>query len=231
MGEEYAMKGSPEIRVKVFGTCGLESVELYRGLEKIYDHSLYNARKDSDVVRILWMGSSREWPYSGVLWEGELRVDSGSIIDFHPMPLDRGDECFFDISDRGFKWRTYTCGGRDGASFKLDNDETRIYITCRSTPTISALGRVCSPMTQSENSIFNCSVKDLSLEPLIVDIGSVGRRVIVQKFPNVLSKEVDFRFVDEKVRVGVNPYWVRVVQSDGGTAWSSPIYVNRLSNS
>jgi hypothetical protein len=86
-------------------------------------------------------------------------------------------------------------------------------------------------MTQSENSIFNCCVKNISLEPLIVDIGSVGRRVIVHKFPNVLSKEADFKFIDEKVRVGVNPYWVRVVQSDGGTAWSSPIYVNRLSNS
>jgi hypothetical protein len=232
MGSEYVTKGFPEIRVKVFGTCGLESVELYRGLEKIYDYPLVNEGEASSVVKVVWMGSSREWPYSGVLWEGELRVDSGSLSDFNPMPLDRGDECFFDVSDSGFKWRSYTCGGRDGASFKVDNEEAKINITCRSIPTVSALGKVCSPMSQFENSIFSYYVKDISLEPMIVDVGSVGRHVTVQRFPeDVLSKEVDFRFVDEEVRVGVNPYWVRVVQSDGGTAWSSPIYVNRLSDS
>ena len=38
--------------------------------------------------------------------------------------------------------------------------------------------------------------------------------------------DLSFEYIDADVKVGVNPYWVRVQQVDGEMAWSSPIYVN-----
>ena len=36
-----------------------------------------------------------------------------------------------------------------------------------------------------------------------------------------------FQFTDEEASTeAVNPYWVRVLQVDGGQAWSSPVYVS-----
>ena len=46
---------------------------------------------------------------------------------------------------------------------------------------------------------------------------------------HIMKMLVEFNFIDTGFEAGVNAYWVRVVQSDGEMAWSSPIYVNRVS--
>ena len=69
MGAAYSTSTSPTIAVSITGTAPLESVELYRGLEKIYSHPI-EATPDPERVRILWHGASRKSSYSGVVWDG-----------------------------------------------------------------------------------------------------------------------------------------------------------------
>jgi len=70
-------------------------------------------------------------------------------------------------------------------------------------------------------------LKDITYEPLVVDAGGVNQRVKVSEISgSELPRSLEFSYVDEKPKHGVNPYWVRVVQSDGNMAWSSPVYVN-----
>jgi hypothetical protein len=65
----------------------------------------------------------------------------------------------------------------------------------------------------------------MGYEPLVVEAGGVNQRVKVSAIKaGELPKDLEFQFVDGAPRPGVNPYWVRVVQSDGTMAWSSPVY-------
>ena len=73
-------------------------------------------------------------------------------------------------------------------------------------------------------------MKELGSEPKIIELGPVERRIRIRRLPEKIGRmEVEFKFIDTGFEPGVNAYWTRVVQSDGEMAWSSPIYVNRLS--
>jgi hypothetical protein len=232
MGEEYTTISPPEISIQVIGTNGLEKVELFRGLEKIHEFlGLASSDRPSGRIKITWGGASREWPYSGVMWVGELRVEKGSIASLEFLPLDRGDENFHDVSERGFKWHTFTCGDQDGATFEVGGKDAELVITCSSIPvamvTLGGSNRLCASM-QPDRVFSHFRVEELGLMPKVIDVGPVERRLTIRRLAEgEAPMEVHLRFVDDGFRPGVNAYWVRVVQSDGEMAWSSPIYVNR----
>jgi len=231
MGEEYTTTDFPEIHVKIAGTKPLDKIEVYRGLEKIYKHPLASSTRPSKTIKITWEGASREWSYSGVMWQGEIRVENSIIRKLSTMPLDRGDEMFSDVSNNGFKWTTFTCGDQDGVTFEVEDEKAKITVICTNTPIVSALGRVCSPMTQVEKISHQFCIKNLGLKPRKIYIGPIRRYISIQRLPEGNTpKEVVFKFLDKEIRGGINPYWVKVTQSDGEMAWSSPIYVNRSLN-
>jgi len=231
MGDEYMTDSPPEISVQVIGTNNLEKIELFRGLEKIFEFPrTASPEKASRKVKIVWEGASQEWCYSGVLWDGELRVKNGSMVSPEFMPLDRPDEAFYEVNERGFKWRTFTCGDRDGASFEVNGEGAEIVVTCSSVPMTNTMAggddRICAPIWQPDKVYLRFRNSELSLDPKIVDIGPVGRRISIRRLEGGEGiREASFKFVDHCFKSGVNAYWVRVVQSDGEMAWSSPIYV------
>ncbi len=235
MGEEYTTQAPPEISVKVIGTKELETVEVFRGLQKVYEYPPpSSSAKPSKRVKISWGGASRKTPYAGVKWEGDVRVEQGSISSLDFMPLDRGDEEFNDVTETGFHWQTFTCGDEDGASFDVDSETAEIQVTCTSTPVASAqVGtgrRICAPTNQVDRVCFRFHMKELGSEPKIIELGPVERRIRIRRLPEKTGRmEVEFKFIDTGFESGVNAYWIRVVQSDGEMAWSSPIYVNRVS--
>jgi hypothetical protein len=166
------------------------------------------------------------------MWEGKLRVEKGSISSLSFMPLDRGDESFSEVKADGFTWRTFTCGDEDGASFHVEGDDAEIEVTCTSTPAASVqVGtgrRVCAPTSQLDRVSFRFHVNELGLKPKVIDVGPVERRVTARRLAaGYTGRAAEFKFIDEGFNIGVNAYWVRIVQSDGEMAWSSPIYVNR----
>jgi len=62
---------------------------------------------------------------------------------------------------------------------------------------------------------------------MVIDAGGVNQRVKVSEISGGdLPRSLEFSYVDGHPKPGVNPYWVRVVQSDGAMAWSSPVYFN-----
>lgn len=231
MGEEYTTSSPPEISVHVFGTNDLEKVELFRGLKEIHVFSPAPS-SPSRRIKIVWSGASRREPYSGVMWDGELRIEDGNMASPEFMPLDRPDEGFRGITDRGFKWRTFTCGDEDGASFEVKGRDAEIHIqyscTLMARDTVGGGSRLCASTIQQDRGAFRIRVNELGLTPEVFDIGPMERRISIRRLPEGVGlREASFQFVDDGFKPGVNPYWVRAVQSDGEMAWSSPIYVNR----
>jgi hypothetical protein len=69
---------------------------------------------------------------------------------------------------------------------------------------------------------------DIGFEPHVVPGGGVNIRVQVSEVAaQTRDWNARFAFNDEEAPGGCSPYWVRVLQLNGGQAWSSPIYVNR----
>ena len=73
-------------------------------------------------------------------------------------------------------------------------------------------------------------IGEISPEPTIIPAGGVNIQVLVcEMAPTLKDWSARFQFTDEAAAPdAVNPYWVRVLQVDGGQAWSSPIYVTRV---
>jgi len=68
----------------------------------------------------------------------------------------------------------------------------------------------------------------LGSTPKVLDVGSVGRRISIQRIAEGEELgEVSFEVTDLDCKPGVNAYWVKVEQTDGEMAWSSPIYVSK----
>jgi hypothetical protein len=233
MGEAYTTSTPPKLAVQVLGTTALETVEVFRGLQKVYTHPPPTASAPpSRRIKITWGGASRRSSYAGVQWEGVLRVAQGHLTALEWMPLDRGDEGFHDVTMAGFRWHTYTCGDEDGASFDVDREDAEIQVTCTSTPLASAqVGtgrRMCAP-TQMDRVGFRVHVRELGVTSTVIPVGPVERRIRVRRLAAGSGRrEAEFTFVDTGFAAGVNAYWVRVVQSDGEMAWSSPIYVTHV---
>jgi hypothetical protein len=231
MGEEYTTRAPPTISATVVGAAPLESVELYRGLERVYVHPIEWALAP-DRVRILWDGASRRTSYSGIIWDGTLRVSGGRIALQDVIRFDSPRSRVFDVSGEGLRWHSVTCGYRSGIILDVMGD-AELYLTVNSSLiTMPAYGGFGNErpyrMSYSPAERLSLSLDTLELAdgPREVGIGPLDRRLTISLAPQSETKKVTFSFQDPSPRPGINPYWLRVTQADMEMAWTSPVFVD-----
>lgn len=233
LGAAYGTASPPSIAVSVTGTAPLESVELFRGMEKIYSHPV-ETHPDPNRLRILWQGASRKSSYSGVVWDGIATVTDGRIAAADTIRFDSPRSCLSDVSDRGLKWHSVTCGYRSGVVLTLDGSETAILnlavaASLISRPRFGAYGKSGPQIlahAPAESLAFSMPVRDLASGPRELALGPLDRTVTVSLAPQGGPESTTFTFSDHSPQPGVNPYWIRVVQTDMHMAWSSPVFVD-----
>jgi hypothetical protein len=222
MGEEFDAEKPPRIKVNVLGTDSLHEVELKRGIKTIYRHPFSKPKSEQDrLIKIEWSGVNARARRirMRVDWEGSLNLDKGEIISYKEFAFDNpvlGDdpqgrdlkEGVKRVSKQELSWSSTTTGDPDGVVLK---------IKARSDANISFYSKPVD---------FSFNLKDIRDKPLVVQAGGLNRQVKISEISEDLPKSLEYTFLDEDVEQGMNPYWVRVVQSDGSIAWSSPIYVN-----
>ncbi len=234
MGEEFTTRKTPRVSAFVAGTAPCESVELYRGLERVYSHPM-NGKKDRHRVRILWEGASRKSSYSGVIWEGKLKVSGRAIEGVEQIRFDSPRSRVFDQTDEDLRWYSVTCGYRSGIVLHLPGDgdvdiELAVNTSVITGPLFGDQG-IAPPRrmaySPAEKIGFHIGSRDLENGAVTMTLGPLNRRVTVDFAPQARAAgEVSFDFVDENPQPGINPYYVRVVQTDMEMAWSSPIFVD-----
>ena len=234
MGSEFSTSEKPKISAFIAGTAPFESVELFRGLERIYSHPV-DCSVDSNRVRVLWEGASRKSSYSGVIWEGKLRVAGRRIANVDRIRFDSPRSRVFDVEDYGLRWYSVTCGYRSGVILDLagenDGELELVVNTSMITGPLYGESGINPPRRMSyapaEKVAININLTELKKGPATMEIGGLNRRVTVSLAPTPQEAgEVKFSFADPSPNPGINPYWVRVVQTDMEMAWSSPIYVD-----
>ena len=209
MGDEITVSQPPTIKMEVIGTSGLEKVEIVRGVETIYSHPLIDrSNVISGAIKIAWSGARVTTRRRNTDWSGGLAIDKGRIMSVEEFAFDLPWDGILETTERSVRWHSTTSGDTDGVILRLDAPDDAL-VTFDTKPARFA---------------FRLSQLD---EPLVVEAGEIEQRVVVSRIPADEGPiQTSFEYTDHDVRPGINPYYVRVVQSDGEKAWSSPIYVN-----
>lgn len=209
MGDEFKTNKNPRISVRVVGTAPLHELELKRDTKTIFRHPFAEPRNSADrLIKVEWSGVRVRSRPKRVDWEGGLQLDKGRITDYEEFAFDYSTQGIRRVSDKELEWTSTTGGDPDGVILKLDAPEDA-EITFHTKPIA-----------------FTFRWRDVEYEPMVFDAGGVNQRVKVSTISGgELPKSIQFTYTDESPEKGPNPYWVRVVQSDGNMAWSSPVYV------
>jgi len=233
MGTEYTTAAPPEIRVAVKGTAPLERVEVYRGLDLVQDRRLDRGPAPARV-RILWEGASRRSSYSGVVWDGRVRVTGGRIAAVSTLRFDSPRSAVRREDDRGLRWHSWTCGYRSGLVLDLaagPDARLEVILACAAI-TGARYGAHGEALPQrmsfapADGVRLEVALADLGAEPRVLDLGLLDRKLTVGLAPEPGPEQVEFVFRDPTLAPGVNPYWARVIQSDMEMAWTSPVFVD-----
>lgn len=233
MGAEYSTNALPVISVKVIGTGPIERVELFRGLDVIHTEEL--AREPTgDRVRVTWEGASRRTSYSGVVWDGSVSLDGGSISAVRKIRFDSPRSEVTASDEDSVRWHSWTCGYRSGLVLDVDGDPSTVVTAAMSSETISGARfgghGESAPQRMSlapaDGVHIRTTLGALADGPRKIDLGVLDRKFTLELAPEPGPERVEFEFTDESPQPGINPYWVRVAQSDMEMAWTSPVFVD-----
>ena len=103
-------------------------------------------------------------------------------------------------------WKSVTTGDADGVILQLDVPPATVLSF--NTPVIQ----------------HAVSLAEIDGGPIAVEAGGIDIKVVFEHQPLGIGRDVEFSFRESELPAGSHPYWVRVVQTDGAKAWSSPIY-------
>ena len=74
---------------------------------------------------------------------------------------------------------------------------------------------------------FAVALAELTAEDHVQTAGGVDREVVMRRIGTDYPRSVEMQWTELSTPAGLSAYWVRVLQTDGATAWSSPIFVRR----
>ena len=63
-----------------------------------------------NAVRLLWQGASRKMSYSGVRWDGVLRVDGATISRVEQIRFDSPRSYVTEVTPSSLRWHSVQCG-------------------------------------------------------------------------------------------------------------------------
>ena len=214
MGDAVEVRpGEVAFDVRVEGTAPLERIDFFRGTQRLRSLDFFaGAGPASNRLRVAWRGLSApgNWQRARMHWDGELRIDGARILDVEGWAFDTPDEGVRDADASRVAWRSITAGDWDGVVLELDR------------PGRAELTFVSTPMTLRTRALGGDSRRQR------FDARNPERRVEITQLPETLpSCAYEGGFSDAGPIVGEQAYWVRVRQSDGAQAWSSPIFVTQ----
>ncbi|HID06731.1 MAG TPA: DUF3604 domain-containing protein, partial [Armatimonadetes bacterium] len=209
MGEEFELTSAPTIQCCIVGTAGIESVDVLRfaqGDERprvVYSHPINADVSASNCIKIAWTGLRRVARYFQIVWDGSLTLTDGRIASAREYAFDTPLEGIIERSERRVVWRSQTAGDEDGIIVEVD------------APAHARLHFETQPIS------FDIAVGDISMTPIEFVGDGIDTRVTVRRLPAApFPTELEFTRMDAKPPIGINAYFVRVVQQDSNRAYS-----------
>ena len=143
-----------------------------------------------------------------MIWDGELGVDVGRFTAVSPVNFQSAaDITRIDAEGRRLLWTSATAGNRAGIVFHFDGPDEAL-LSLRTPP--------CD---------FDLTARAIRGGVSTFEAGGLKRRVEIGPAPDeAASPDADLP-INIPVQPGEQAVWVRVIQTDGAMAWSSPVVV------
>lgn len=209
MGDVVLANEMPDLAIEIIGTAPLLDIEIRRDTVVIHRHQ-FGRDRDTEWIRVQWSGVRIRSRNKRTNWNGALSVSSGRIDEFLPFAFDRQDEGVQRVSDSRLAIRSTTAGDVDGVFVRVSD------------------GGACLVF---ESAVIRreVAVRDVTHTPIVCDAGGINQQLVfVRSEPHGRPTDATFRFFDADAAIGPRAYWVKVLQTDGHMAWSSPIYFEPL---
>ena len=197
------------LTAEVIGTAPIDRVDVLHGTRVAQTVRPFGAADLGRRVRVLWQGAEYRGRGRETMWQGKLSLTGNRCTRFAAVnflnPERKVEET---AAGTGLRWTSVTTGNLAGVDLWLD-DARRGTLTLE-TNVVS--GEV--------------DLAALADDTVIFEGGGLGRKISVYRLP-----EADWSrhaVVDHAVTFpgGADlPVYLRVTQSDGHQAWSSPIYL------
>lgn len=246
LGSRIDAEGDREVSIDVKAGGAIDRVELVRNGEVVarFAPERGGAASSASVMQPETIGGlvvlEFGWGEKGVAfdWDVTVTLEGGEILDVEPRlrghdivdPLDRSDaQCRFSAWERlasGFHLRTRTAG----------NPTTTTSQTQAMALTVRA-ARDARLTIEGAGPSRTVALSDLLVRPVVHHTaGFVSPAVCIHRFISDIERSGSWTFTDPAPTVArakahgpeqEDWYYVRVVQTNGHGAWSSPIWVSR----
>jgi len=162
-------------------------------------------------IRVRWEGARIRGRGRRVTWSGILRAEGAQIEKASTFAFDSAADGITEQTEREVRFRSRTTGDADGIDLWLDQAERGCIV-------------FDSPVGQCQ-----AAFEELTPERTW-SFGGMDMRVTIQRYPEqVTERELSLSIALSPPADQRSPYLVKVVQTDGQMAWSSPVYVTRRS--
>ena len=210
---ERSGSGEVTLGVAVQGTAPLWRAEVLRWPEVLAGAPLPAPAPPAGTyaLRIGWTGSRIRARRRLTDWAGALRVVAGRarITGASGWGFDQPEDGIYEQGGEHVAWRSVTAGDWDGITVQVEGEGE------------ATLEFATGPAT------FRFTLAAADEQPIEVDAGGVGQRVVVERDPGPGQPRAAAMEVRDRPPAGRSYYLVRVTQQDGHIAWSSPIVVDR----
>ncbi len=203
----------PVFELSVAGTAPIEAIDFFRDDTLIETHDCYTlADAHSRRLRVSWMGASApgNWQRARMTWDGRLALRAARANRVEPWAFDTPAEGIRHSNDTEVSWRSITAGDWDGVILDIEDYD----------PGAAELHFASEPLS------FSCRLDVIGKAGWRLDLDDPSRSVQLRWIPiGPTPRELQLKFKAPAPDSDSHAYWVRIRQSDGEIAWSSPIFI------
>ncbi|MFI3249972.1 MAG: DUF3604 domain-containing protein [Eubacteriales bacterium] len=212
MGEEYTASAGtpPKLTLKAGGVCAIETITLFDWDKEITKVNLL-PKKETEI-RVRWSGVVYRGRGKSADWHGMLYVEDGCIRSAKTYAFDRLDQGIDVSTDHFVSWRSSTSGDFDGLVLRVEgDDQTGLRFHSEQGDVTVTLGEI-----RKQACVFPMGGLNLEVEfDLAPDL---------EACEDLAHAQTEFTY-DLPSTAGEHAYWARITQSNGNSAWASPVFV------
>ncbi|HZZ43573.1 MAG TPA: DUF3604 domain-containing protein [Tepidisphaeraceae bacterium] len=203
---------SSSLLTEIRGTAPLIFIDIYRGKEIIHTWrpDEFSSLQSSPKLRISWKGSRIRGRGRRVNWDGSIMLsdnapDIVNATSHFDTPIDR----ITSATERSVSFISQTTGDTDWIDLTLSSPPAAGTLTFTSKAGNATIDLATLTTEQS------------------FDFGGLDMQLKIERYPATLSQTAAKLSFNIDTTSVLTPYFVKVTQSDGQMAWSSPIYLKR----
>ena len=240
IGQELSA-GALTFKMRVLGTAAIDHIDLIQNGKVVYSQDYARSQKGSaNAVQIMFHsptetpGNEVRPPLHAVKWNGWIEVEQGSIQSIEPLGLDHFTDQFRQVDSSKVWFSCKVRGDVDGLFLHLGESPKEATITIRigdefdreAEGSGSSKGLTQQPGPPIDRALhqLRLQVRDLAPDRSRFDLSSDA--VVFARLAAVNGPwDVSFDYRPTEAPTPNDYFYLRVVQIDGETIWTSPIWI------